>query len=232
MRQNLILIPLWALLLGAIPAMAADPTTADLLRLIEQQQAQMNALQAELKSTRQALDQISGKLDSTASAAQAASVKAEEADKKIEATADLIEQVNGEASQDDTMLTTNIPQGTSAVGSAAGRWGPISNRRRGAAGRWAERTTIGGYGEMHYNNLEDNATQYDGDADDLDRVDVHRFVLFASHTFNNWIRMASELEFEHTRTGDGQAGEVTLELAWLEIVTNKHWLPFLLNNWS
>ncbi|MFT4582349.1 MAG: hypothetical protein ACI915_005427 [Gammaproteobacteria bacterium] len=220
MRQYVILIPLCTLLLSVFPVAAAEPTTADLMRLIEQQQTQMNALQAELKSTRTALEQISGKLDSTTSTAQAASAKAEQADKKIEATADLIEQVSGEASQDDTMLTTNVPQGPNAVGSAGGRWGPISNRRRGAAGRWADRTTIGGYGEVHYNNLEDNATRYDGAADDLDRVDVHRFVLFASHTFNDWIRMASELEFEHTRTGDGQAGEVTLELAWLEMDLN------------
>jgi len=201
-------------------SLAAEPTMADLMRLIEQQQAQLNSLQTELSSTRAALAQLGGKIESATSDAQAATEKAAEVDAKIEATADLIEQVSGEAKADDTLMTNNVPQGPNAVGTAGGRWGPISNRRRGAAGRWAERTTIGGYGELHYNNLEDDATAFDGSADDLDRVDVHRFVLFASHTFNDWLRFASELEFEHTRTGEGQTGEITLELAWLEMDLN------------
>lgn len=221
MTIKFFVLPLCALLAVALPAVAADPTTAQLLRLIEQQQAQMNAMQAELEKTRSALEQIAGKADTAATTAQAASVKADEVDEKIEATADLIEQVSGDVDDTDTLLTSNVPQGPNAVGSAGGRWGPISNRRRGAAGRWSERTTIGGYGEVHYNNLEDDATAFDGDADDRDRVDVHRFVLFASHTFNDWIRFASELEFEHTRAGDGQEGEVTLELAWLEMDLNQ-----------
>jgi len=220
MNTNLSLcLPLLLAFVG-LTATAAEPTTADLMRLIEQQQAQLNALQTELKNTRTALEQIGGRIDTAASNAQAASDKVAEVDAKVEATADMLEQVGGEPSADDALLTSNVPQAPNAVGSAGGRWGPISNRRRGAAGRWAERTTIGGYGELHYNNLNDDATAYDGDADDLNRVDFHRFVLFASHRFNDWLRFASELEVEHTRSGDGQEGEVTLELAWLEMDLN------------
>lgn len=38
---------------------------------------------------------------------------------------------------------------------------------------WAENTRIGGYGELHYNNLEDQHG-----TNDKDEIDFHRFVLF------------------------------------------------------
>ena len=80
---------------------------------------------------------------------------------------------------------------------------------------WADRTTIGGYGEVHYNNL--NA---DDPARDKEEVDVHRFVLFAGHQFNERIRMFAELEVEHALvkdTDDGSnGGEVELEQAFIE----------------
>ena len=44
----------------------------------------------------------------------------------------------------------------------------------------ASRTTIGGYGELHYNNL--NAKD---PARDLERLDLHRFVLFFGHQFDD-----------------------------------------------
>lgn len=91
------------------------------------------------------------------------------------------------------------------------------------AASWAERTQIGGYGELHYNNLDDDSVLADGGADDLDQADFHRFVLFFNHEFNDWLRLASELEVEHALVGDGQPGEVELEQAWLEADLNdKH----------
>ena len=90
------------------------------------------------------------------------------------------------------------------------------------AASWAARTNIGGYGELHYNNLDDDATRADGDADDLDRVDFHRFVLFFNHEFNDWLRFSSEVEIEHALAGDGQPGEVELEQAWIEADLNQH----------
>ncbi|MDH3916429.1 MAG: hypothetical protein OES37_09720, partial [Chromatiales bacterium] len=50
------------------------------------------------------------------------------------------------------------------------------------AGSWTERTRIGGYGEMHYNNL-----------DSKEELDFHRFVLFFNHDFNDRIELVSEL---------------------------------------
>jgi hypothetical protein len=212
--------PLLILMLASTPVFAAQKAIEE---VVNAQQEQINTLQSELRQTREALDKAIEMFNAAASSALATTEKVEEIDAKVEATADLIEQVTSDTPIDGAMTTTNVPQAKGSVGTAAGRWGPISNRARGAAGRWAERTTIGGYGELHYNNLEDNATRYDGDADDLERIDFHRFVLFASHTFNDWLRFASEIEIEHSLAGDGKPGEVEIELAWLEADLNsKH----------
>lgn len=75
----------------------------------------------------------------------------------------------------------------------------------------ASKTHIGGYGELHYNNLEK-----DNGSGDKDEVDFHRFVLFTSHQFSDSIRFFSELEVEHSIAGEGQVGEVELEQAYIE----------------
>ncbi|MEQ9520235.1 MAG: porin [Parvibaculum sp.] len=69
---------------------------------------------------------------------------------------------------------------------------------------WWQRTSIGGYGELHYNGGK------------TDRIDFHRFVLFFGHEFNDDVRMFSEVEIEHALAGEGQPGEVELEQAFLE----------------
>lgn len=75
----------------------------------------------------------------------------------------------------------------------------------------SRKTTLGGYGEVHYNNLEK-----DDGSGDKNEVDFHRFVLFTSHQFTDSIRFFSELEVEHSIAGDGQVGEVELEQAFIE----------------
>jgi hypothetical protein len=72
-------------------------------------------------------------------------------------------------------------------------------------------TRIGGYGEVHYNNLD-----ADDSARDLDQIDFHRFVLFFGHEFTDRIRFFSELELEHSLAGDGAPGEVELEQAYVD----------------
>jgi regulator of replication initiation timing len=75
----------------------------------------------------------------------------------------------------------------------------------------SNKTTIGGYGELHYNNLEDqNGTS------DKDEIDFHRFVLFFGHEFNDDLRFFSELELEHSIAGEGKSGEIELEQAYIE----------------
>lgn len=76
---------------------------------------------------------------------------------------------------------------------------------------------FGGYGELHYNNLEN---QKPGGAD-KDEMDLHRFVLFFGHDFNDRLRFRSELEVEHAfiadkTSGSGTPGEVEVEQAYVE----------------
>ena len=79
----------------------------------------------------------------------------------------------------------------------------------------ANNTSIGGYGELHYNNLEDE------DGNETKTVDFHRFVLFFGHEFNDNLRFFSELELEHSIAGEGQSGEIELEQAYLEYDMNQ-----------
>jgi hypothetical protein len=72
-------------------------------------------------------------------------------------------------------------------------------------------TTIGGYGELHYNNISNNQT-----GEDKKEFDFHRFVLFVGHEFNSSTRFFSELEVEHSIAGESQNGEVELEQAYIE----------------
>ena len=76
---------------------------------------------------------------------------------------------------------------------------------------WATKTTMGGYGELHYNSLRDQK----GD-NNKDQMDFHRFVLFVNHEFNDKMRFVSELELEHSLSGDGKPGEVELEQAYIQ----------------
>jgi len=74
-----------------------------------------------------------------------------------------------------------------------------------------QRTHLGGYGELHYNNLSGH-----GGAEDKNEIDFHRFVLFLSHSFTDRIFLFSELELEHSISGDGQSGEIELEQAYID----------------
>lgn len=76
-------------------------------------------------------------------------------------------------------------------------------------------TTIGGYGELHFTSL-DAADP----ANDVDEIDFHRFVLFIGHRFSERIQFHSEIEIEHSLSGDGKPGEVELEQAYVDIRLN------------
>jgi hypothetical protein len=80
-----------------------------------------------------------------------------------------------------------------------------------AASSWAEKTSIGAYGELHYNKLEDQKT-----GKDTDKIDLHRFVLFVGHEFSDSVRFFSEFEVEHSIAGEGQPGEIEIEQAFVE----------------
>lgn len=74
--------------------------------------------------------------------------------------------------------------------------------------------SIGGYGEVHYNNLDAD----DSDRD-LDEIDLHRFVVFLGKEFTDDLRFVSEFEIEHggvESDGSPLDGEVEIEQAYIE----------------
>lgn len=69
-------------------------------------------------------------------------------------------------------------------------------------------TTIGGYGELHYNYKKV------GDEDPSRVTDFHRFILFISHSWTEKWSFKSELELEHNFVKEGH-GELELEQAYI-----------------
>lgn len=99
---------------------------------------------------------------------------------------------------------------------AAAEQGPAA----GTAGAWYTKTTVGGYGELHFSHNKrskgnDAASPVKGDPNG-DSLDLHRFVLFFGHQYNDKVRFFSELEVEHSLAGEGKPGEVELEQAFIE----------------
>ena len=86
----------------------------------------------------------------------------------------------------------------------------------GKAAEWFNDTTVGGYGELHYQNrsVEDGSHK--------EEIDFHRFVLFFGHEFTDNLRFFSELELEHSISGEGKAGEIELEQAYIEYDFNQN----------
>ena len=76
----------------------------------------------------------------------------------------------------------------------------------GSGAEWFNKTTLGGYGEHHFNHFK-NGT---------DEVDAHRFVLYIGHQFSDKVRFFSEFELEHSVAGEGKNGEIELEQALIQ----------------
>ena len=162
MKRPILIAPLLAGLLTAAAVNAATPTVEELWKIIQQQQAEIEALKGQQQATEQ---------------------KAAAADEKAEAAVEAIE---------DTATTT---------------------------GNWTDKTHIGGYGELHYNNFDSDNPDRDDD------IDLHRFVLHFGHEFNDRIRFFSELEVEHggvEADGNPLDGEVEVEQAYVEFDINEN----------
>ena len=80
-----------------------------------------------------------------------------------------------------------------------------------------DRMSIGGYGELHYNNLD-----ADDSSHDKDQIDFHRYVLFFGYDFSDDLKFFSEFELEHSLAGDDKPGEVELEQAFVEYSFNNN----------
>src|SRR2546427_829540 len=72
-----------------------------------------------------------------------------------------------------------------------------------------ERTTVGGYGEVHYTNPTGPKTPA--------VVNLARFVVYLAHSFDDRLAFRSELEVEDAKVEGGKpGGEVGLEQAYLD----------------
>ena len=101
---------------------------------------------------------------------------------------------------------TAMDEKTEAVAHAIETRSTSSSNSSGAGSStgWFDKTSLGGYGELHYNG------------GDRDEIDFHRFVAFINHNFTDKIRLYSEVELEHSFAADGADGAVELEQAYIE----------------
>ena len=88
-----------------------------------------------------------------------------------------------------------------------------SMSRIAKAAKKFEKVTLGGYGELHYQDVET-----DGGTDSRS-MDAHRYVLFFGYDFTDKVRFRSEFELEHGLTcADSDCpGEVELEQMYIEM---------------
>ena len=155
----------------AAPATAIESgiDLAEVWRVVQAQQAQIDALTEALEATKTELEATKSKAAIT--------------QEQLIATADYVEEAQA------------------ATQSSAGK------------------ASIGGYGELHYNNLNAEDASLD-----LNEFDFHRFVTFFDYEFNDRWRFFSEVEIEHSLvkdTDDGSnGGEVEIEQAYIEADLN------------
>lgn len=102
-----------------------------------------------------------------------------------------------------------LQQTSKKVDVTAGAVESVASAAEGMAkvASWAEKTQVGGYGEIHYSDNKNGGR---------DEVDNHRFVLFVDHEFTDSVRFVSEVELEHSLAGEGKSGEVEVEQAFIE----------------
>lgn len=187
MRFRLSLLPVLVLLAMSMPAMAAPTPSLEELWRVVQQQ-------------QATIEQLNKKLDTTL--AQLAQTET-----KLAGTETKLASTETRVADHDKKIEATADAVEAKAGSSAASSSPS----------WADRTSVGGYGELHYNHLDN-----DGVGGDLNRTDFHRFVLYLNHEFNSWLRFGSELEVEHVvvSSDEDDPGEVELEQAWLEMDLN------------
>tara|TARA_R110002074_G_scaffold81724_1_gene182984 strand:- start:36707 stop:37951 length:1245 start_codon:yes stop_codon:yes gene_type:complete len=130
---------------------------------------------------------------------------------------DQLEKQNQSLQQENTDLRKMINNTDQKAEAAVAATETIADSSSGLQklANFADKTTLGGYGELHYNNLSGK-----GGASDKDEIDFHRFVLFFGHEFTDDIRFFSELELEYSLSGDGKDGQVQLEQAYIDFDLN------------
>ena len=109
-----------------------------------------------------------------------------------------------------------IRLGTDVVGPAVESehgFGPAASK----VYRVGQGVSIGGYGEVLYENFA-SSREDDAPSGKTDRFDALRGIVYVGYKFNDRILFNSEIEFEHANTE--QAGEVSVEFAYLDYMLN------------
>ncbi len=81
-------------------------------------------------------------------------------------------------------------------------------------------STIGGYGELHYNFSKNNGEK------STRKLDFHRFVLFLSHSWTEQLSVEAEVELEHNFVQKNGKGELELEQAYIQYTFLNNQLNF------
>lgn len=208
-----------AFALLAPTAQAAQPmpaTMADMWKIIQQQQKEIEALKAqagenealkkevqELKAAQPAGTAVvappsAGKgAPETAAKGKAAKT---EADRKTDILASEVEKIKTQ------LFIPESRQYKSQFG-----LGPAASE----VYRVNRGLSIGGYGEWFYTNYNGSAGRERNDT-----FDAARAVLYVGYKFNDWIILNNEIEFEHASTGEGDEakGEVSVEFSQLDFL--------------
>ena len=80
--------------------------------------------------------------------------------------------------------------------------------------------SVGGYGEMLYQNFT-SSRDNDTPANAKSEADFLRAVLYFGYKFDDRFLFNSEIEYEHAQAGEGKAGEVSVEFAYLDYRVRK-----------
>lgn len=175
---------------GSVSAQQSEPpSAAEMWRIIQMQTQQLEAQAREIEALKK------GQTSLTATQGQAI---------------ERIEETRQRVSENEERVTETEERVVATAEAVEQSQSTSPSSERG----WWNRTSIGGYGELHY------------EGGDKDEIDFHRFVLFFGHEFTDRLRFFSELELEHALTkdtADGSGpGEVELEQAYLQFDLNQN----------
>jgi len=116
----------------------------------------------------------------------------------------------GEAAEPSAALAADRSDARYGVGLAASK---VYSVKRGVS--------IGGYGEALYENPAGN-DQSGNPSGAVDQIDFLRAVAYLGYKFDDHWILYTEIEYEHAVAGDGAAGEVAVEFAYLDYMKSQY----------
>jgi hypothetical protein len=168
-------------------ALEKPKTMEEMWRIIEAQQQQIDAMKAQMKTA--APEQANTHNNQTSST-----------------SVQTLERKTDVLSQEVEKLRTNLAIPEEAKYKSMYGLGPAASKIY----QVGKGLSIGGYGEANYQAYVDDKGSSKNNAD------MERLVLYTGYKFTDRILFNSELEFEHSKTGGGGNGEVSVEFAALD----------------